>query len=437
MFIGKIGVHSYLNTVIRNHAGADRNTAFTNRNRLSVRQDCFTSGSAQSEWESGIYRPDGRNMRPIGSFEYTQVLPDERLKAELLPPSERASYTEKDALLNQYLKQYRIEGRIELSSSAQNSTEIVRVILPDQVSEDELESFRQKLNEEGLGTEIDWRGVDADFVQMRTGFFNVERLEMKADYLASRYAVLKDRIQNQYTGDQQLLEMEKLEQIYAETKEELADSYAGSIGDFYESLGQTGVSEDMKTSVLAMVDKKAAAYEEYLAQTDIYAETDVSSDQWLKQDDAYMAARLRESFAVSAGEKEELEPANPELAGWVPYDTKDILFAGTYAKSLSEQLKRPEMIWNTREKDSALGTFLATRESSAQKEIEEADVSGRLAEMLHHVWKPFMEKFMDALDGSLDENRALAEKKPWISGLIRTSHIDRRQVYASYQNSFR
>lgn len=48
-----------------------------------------------------------------------------------------------------------------------------------------------------------------------------------------------------------------------------------------------------------------------------------------------------------------------------------------------------------------------------------------------------MEKFMDALDGSLDENRALAEKKPWISGLIRTSHIDRRQVYASYQNSFR
>ena len=46
-----------------------------------------------------------------------------------------------------------------------------------------------------------------------------------------------------------------------------------------------------------------------------------------------------------------------------------------------------------------------------------------------------MEKFMDALDRSLDENKALVKKKPWISGLIRTAHIDRKQVYASYQSS--
>lgn len=437
MFIGKIGIQNHLNKSAFKATGVRQSSAFEKLSRLSVRQDQFSfrSGSVQREYDAGIYRPNGSNMKSIGPFKYTKVEPDERLKAELLPPSERTSYTEKDALLNQYLKQYRIEGRIELDSSVPNPTEIVRVILPGQISEDELESFRQKLNENGLGTEIDWRGVEADFVQMGTGFFNIERLEMKADYLASRYAVLKDRIQNQYTGDRQFLEMEKLEQIYTETKEELADSYAGSVGEFYEGLGQSGAAADMKDGVLAMVDKKAAAYEDYLAQTDIYAEADHSSDQWLKQDDAYMAARLRESFSVAAGANEGMEPVKLQSDGRVLYDAKDLLFAGAYAKSLSEQLKNPEREWNTRETDSALGKFLAAWEGSAQKEIAKADISDQLAEMLHHVWEPFMEKFMDALDRSLDENKALVKKKPWISGLIRTAHIDRKQVYASYQSS--
>ena len=454
MYIGKMGSNSYLNRIGLNHSGRNQNSTFLKWNQSFTRRDSvmISSGTAQNKCESGIYRPNGNSMRVIEPVEYTYVVPDERLRTyEIIPPSERTSYTEKDALLDQYMKQFRINGRIEGDKFVWDSSKPAGICLASQVSEAELERFRQELNEKGLGDEIDWRGVESDFVQMNVGFDNIERLETKADFLASRYAVLKDRIEKQYTGDEQKQEMQKLEEIYSKEKERMADSYGDTIGKFYEGLGQTGVSEEMRNSVLAMIDKKAAAYGDYLAQTDLYTlmdevhppaghelqcalgsiQLDGSSDQWLKQDDAYMAARLRESFLAS---KEGQGFGKQESNEQALYDIKDLSFAGVYAKSLSGQLKRPNMVWSTSKSDSELGSFFANQRVAEQRKIESADISSKLADMLHKTYEPFMEKFMDALDQTLDENQALVNEKPWICGLVRTSHINRNLVYASYQS---
>lgn len=433
MYIGKMGSNSYLNRIGLNHSGRNQNSTFLKWNQSFTRRDSvmISSGTAQNKCESGIYRPNGNSMRVIEPVEYTYVVPDERLRTyEIIPPSERTSYTEKDALLDQYMKQFRINGRIEGDKFVWDSSKPTGICLASQVSESELERFRQELNEKGLGDEIDWRGVESDFVQMNVGFDNIERLETKADFLASRYAVLKDRIEKQYTGDEQKQEMQKLEEICSKEKERMADSYGDTIGKFYEGLGQKGVSEEMRNSVLAMIDKKAAAYEEHLAQTD-YIQLDGSSDQWLKQDDAYMAARLRESFLAS---KEGQGFGKQESNEQALYDIKDLSFAGVYAKSLSGQLKRPDMVWSTSKSDSELGAFFANQRVAEQRKIESADISSKLADMLHKTYEPFMEKFMDALDQTLDENQALVNEKPWICGLVRTSHINRNLVYASYQS---
>ena len=433
MYIGKIGSNSYLNRIGLNHSGRNQNSTLLKWNQSFTRRDSvmISSGIAQNKCESGIYRPNGNSMRVIEPVEYTYVVPDERLRTyEIIPPSERTSYTEKDALLDQYMKQFRINGRIEGDKFVWDSSKPAGICLASQVSEAELERFRQELNEKGLGDEIDWRGVESDFVQMNVGFDNIERLETKADFLASRYAVLKDRIEKQYTGDEQKQEMQKLEEIYSKEKERMADSYGDTIGKFYEGLGQTGVSEEMRNSVLAMIDKKAAAYEEHLAQTD-YIQLDGSSDQWLKQDDAYMAARLRESFLAS---KEGQGFGKQESNEQALYDIKDLSFAGVYAKSLTGQLKRPDMVWSTSKSDYELGAFFANQRVAEQRKIESADISSKLADMLHKTYEPFMEKFMDALDQTLDENQALVNEKPWICGLVRTSHINRNLVYASYQS---
>ena len=69
--------------------------------------------------------------------------------------------------------------------------------------------------------------------------------------------MLKDRIPSQYSGEKLDQEMQTLESMYAKAKEEMADSYAGNIGGFYEGLGQSGAAGEMRGSVLAASDGKA------------------------------------------------------------------------------------------------------------------------------------------------------------------------------------
>lgn len=139
----------------------------------------------------------------------------------------------------------------------------------------------------------------------------------------------------------------------------------------------------------------------------------------------YLASRLRESFSSYKAEFGDQKSEKVSFDEQVPYSARDLSFAGVYARSLSEQLKGPDMVWNPEQSDYELGKFLAARAVSEQKKIANADIGDKLSNMLHTVFEPFMEKFLDALDHSIDEQKALISGKPWMSGLIRTGHIDR------------
>ena len=295
------------------------------------------------------------------------------------------------------------------------------------IAKADLEKFRGELAKKGLGADIDWRGVQEDFVQIGVGFDNIERFEQKADYLASRYAVLKDRIQTQYTGEQQEAELQRLEQIYTEAKEKMANSYAESIGGFFEGLGQSGAAADMRNSVLALVDQKANAYTAYLGKKETYANVTDPDQQWLKQDDAYMAAQLRQSASASSAELQ-TQSVNEQA----PYNGNDLSFAGIYAKTLSQQLQNPT--WNVNDSDADLGQHLAAQYSALKDSARSASISEKLSNMLTSSFNPFMDRLMDSLDALINNNREWAAEKPWMSGMIRTDYIDRESVYNSFQD---
>ena len=48
--------------------------------------------------------------------------------------------------------------------------------------------------------------------------------------------------------------------------------------------------------------------------------------------------------------------------------------------------------------------------------VADAGVSDKLAGIIQNTFRPFMEKFMDALDGQIDKNLAMVENKPWMGG---------------------
>ena len=425
MFVGQVqanpNVHQKGMAAVRAHLpSASAQTGPARYDRVE------TGTRSQGTAYAGIYKPSSDQMRVLGNTSYTRVAPDSRLQAELLPPSERASYTEEDALLNQYMKQFRVDAYIFGDGSENASSEPLKLIIKDEISKEDLEKFRSELAEKGLGEEIDWRGVESDLLQIGVGFDNIERFEQKADYLASRYAVLKDRIQNQFTGEQQEAELQKLEQIYTEAKEEMANTYAESIGGFFEDLGQSGAAEDMRNSVSALVDQKANAYTDYIENNRDYVSITDPDKQWLKQDDAYMAAQLRQSASSAELQK---QPVNEQA----PYDGKDLAFAGIYAKTLSQQLQNPT--WNVNESDAALGQHLAEQYSALKTSAGSAGISEKLSNMLNSSFDPFMDRLMDSLDALIDRNRGWVTEKPWMSGTIRTNYIDRESVYHSFQNA--
>lgn len=427
MFVGQARIHPYVGNSGIWAVRAD--LPFTSKKMPALRYDRVEIGThSQANTQAGIYKPDTDQMQAFTNTSYTWVTPDISLQKELLPPSEQSSYTAEDALINQYMKQSRIDGYFDGSTFVCTSAEPVKVILKDNITEADLQKFNNELAEEGLGAEIDWQGVKNDLVQIGVGFDNIERFEQKVDYLTSRYAVLKDRIQSQFTGDKQEAELQKLEQIYIEAKEAMANSYAESIGGLYESLGQSGVTTDMRNSVLALVDQKANAYTDYIGKAGICVSISDSDKQWLIQDDAYLAAQLRQNASTSL-----LEMQKYSVSEQAPYDRKDLSFAGIYAKALSQQLQNPT--WNVNESDTALGHHLALQYGELKNDAEKAGVSEKMSNMLISAFSPFMDQLMDSMDALIAGNRGWVADKPWMSGMIRTDYIDRESAFNAFLNS--
>ena len=429
MYIGQIGINPWLKTSWLNSAGF--NQVSKNISNIIPKEQTYQQTKSVNtdrlELSSDYLRFPNR-MKILETPEAAQVNAILTQTEELRPASEK-EYTEEDALMNQYMKQYRLNFIKEGDSYVLDKSKPAKLMIEGQVSQESLDAFREELEANGLGNDIDWRGVQEDFASMDIRFDNAENFEMKADYLASRYAVLKDRIQTQYTGENLEREMQKLNSLYTKAKDDMADSYAENIGGFYEEMGQSGVAEEMRQSVLATVDSKANEYNKFLEENDIYADITESSKQWLKQDDGYMAAKLRESVAASS-----VEMTDNNYNNEVAYSTEDLAFAALTAKTLSGQIKNPE--WDVKEptdSDTDLGKYLAQQYQSLTDMMQKAGISNSMSQVIKDSFEPFIDKLLDTLDDKIDYNRKRVAEKSWLSGFLRTNYINRNEVYKAFE----
>lgn len=429
MYIGQIGINPWLKTSWLNSAGF--NQVSKNISNIIPKEQTYqqTKSVNTDHLElSSDYLCFPNRMKILETPEAAQVNAILTQTEELRPASEK-EYTEEDALMNQYMKQYRLNFIKEGDSYVLDKSKPAKLMIEGQVSQESLDAFREELEANGLGNDIDWRGVQEDFASMDIRFDNAENFEMKADYLASRYAVLKDRIQTQYTGENLEREMQKLNSLYTKAKDDMADFYAENIGGFYEEMGQSGVAEEMRQSVLATIDSKANEYSKFLEENDIYADITESSKQWLKQDDGYMAAKLRESVAASS-----VEMTDNNYNNEVAYSTEDLAFAALTAKTFSGQIKNPE--WDVKEptdSDTDLGKYLAQQYQSLTDMMQKAGISNSMSQVIKDSFEPFIDKLLDTLDDKIDYNRKRVAEKSWLSGFLRTNYINRNEVYKAFE----
>lgn len=99
---------------------------------------------------------------------------------EIHPTSEQALYTEQDTIVDQYMKQYRLEGYFSDDSKfIQTSSDPAKLMFTEDIPTKVLQHFKNELIKNGLETEIDWWLVKSDLTGMNVNFDNIQRFEQK------------------------------------------------------------------------------------------------------------------------------------------------------------------------------------------------------------------------------------------------------------------
>ncbi len=453
MFVGRIGFQQNFQTgfLSGQQKTLSRLQQSIQQSKVQNNKDTFTQSSHHTiylETDKGVNRLTPLKAECITYAEYSSVVD---LTKEILPPSEK-DYTEKDALMYQYIKQHATSLTLE-----KDGIEAPRFFMGiGNIAEEELENFRQELVKNGVDKEIDWWQVHCNFSCNDITLDNVSKIEQKIDYVCSRYAVLKNRIETEFTGEEKEKNMQILNDMYDYGKQDLIESYAKNVGSFFENLGQSGVSEDMKDSLNAIIDQKIAEYEDYIAKNENFASISNEEDTWLYQDDAFMAAQLRKSMAASKGITENIDAKSKydyhhsnrfdfseylqnNVKGNITgenltnktekefsYSLEDLKFAGIYANTMQSYLDASYWGYGNKNNDTALGKQFAQEFRNIKNITSKLNIGENLKKTIEKTFRPFLNKLMDKIDKGIEENR----KDPLFN--LRFSYINRIAVFNAF-----
>ncbi len=377
---------------------------------------------------------NGNQMKYLKGITSYEIAPrDESLSRIIFQsPSEKDSYTKEDALLDQYMKQYRADIKIKDGTVIDNSDSPLRLIQRDKVTADELKDYAQYLAKAEKSKDIDWFGLTSDLSDMKIDFNNADKLNSKVDYLSSRYVYLKDYIQNSFTGTQKEENLTRLEDLYQKSKETLATSYSKTVGSFYESLGSSDSKEKMYQSMLSGIENRTAEYEDMLKEAGDYSGIENQGEEWLRTDDSYMAARLRE-YAVSNNST--LKTSDSSDAESSTYSLRDLAVAGLFASESSKQYNSIQMELFPDE-ETRIGLDLALQSMKTDLLIRKTGIGAEMSSLIKNSANVYMDKYINRLDENL-ANAADRTNLPGIKRSLNREAISRiyRYTLDQYQDS--
>lgn len=308
------------------------------------------------------------------------------------------TFSREDAVRIQYFRQYDMTDLHVTMEDIQNGYDTTKLKLPSLKPED-IAAYGQKLATEGLGKDINWNGVKADFKYVNDDISFADTFDIQVDYLSSRYAVLKERIAKDYSGDEQQKQLDTLNAIYSDTKQKMADAYVKSVGGFLEENGVTGEAEKLRQSMLRGIESRTQQYETALVEKPDYAGTFESQDAWLARDDGYMAMRLRQSVKETVN----TQPTATVGSGDAYYTLRDLQLAGVYAKQTAEQYDSLRYAGTVRNEES-IGLDLAMQAMKTAYLGQNSGMSKQMASVLNNAFNGYQSRYLDRLDENLQDD---------------------------------
>ena len=332
------------------------------------------------------------------------------------------NYTKEDAIMKQWNKQ----GSFNLYDYMNGG----KVNLQDpNPSAEVLQEFEKQLQTSGIQKEVDWSGLtsdlrgigfDADAAAYTIGADDFSR---KVDYLASRYVAVEDKIKSTTTGDTQAEQLKKLDELYQSALGEIADGYSGIVGSFLEENGVNGEREKIYASIVSGVGSKIEEYRKGLADNSTLEGLKGTQDQWLLNDDAYVASVLRGNGST---------PVNsPAKSADAPYTLNDVNALGQYVSALSAMEKPNNTNVYTMD-EARIGLDFSMLAMKADTLRSSGGISETMAGLLQKTADEFMKSFLDRLDSQLSASRKAEAAAGDRAGF---AALDRNMVWNVYNQT--
>lgn len=347
------------------------------------------------------------------------------LRGKLITASLVASdhgYTKEDAIRKQWNKQ----GSFNLYEVMNGGT--VNLQDPNPGAE-VLREFEKQLQANGIQKEVDWGrlGFDLRGIGFDAGdpayAVGADDLSRKVDYLASRYVAAEDKIKSTTTGDAQAEQLNQLKELYQSALKEIAEGYSGIVGSFLEENGVSGEREKIYSSIVSGVGSKVEAYRKALSENAALDSLRGTEDQWLLDDDAYVASVLRESAGASAAAQ----------TADAPYTLSDLEVLGQYASALSA-MEKPNNA-NTYTLDKArIGLDFAMLAMKTDTLRHSGRVGSAMSDLLQKTMDGFTQSFLDRLDGQLSAQRSAGLAPGDKTGF---AALDRSVIWDVYNETMR
>ena len=236
-------------------------------------------------------------------------------------------YTKKDAILHQW----NLEGRFNIYD-VMNGNATVKLQDPNP-SDEVLQEFEKKLQTNGIQKDMDWaslsfdmRGIGFD-ANAKPNSIKENDFTRKVNYIASRYVAVEYKIKNTTSGDEQTEQLNKLNAVYQNAVNEIADGYTNIVCSFLENNDVEGEREKIHQSILSGVESKIEEYRKSLTDNTTLKALEGTKDKWLLDDDAYVASVLRETDTPALQQQQYTE----NNADYTLHDLENL---GQYVSSL-------------------------------------------------------------------------------------------------------
>lgn len=236
---------------------------------------------------------------------------------------------------------------------------------------------------------IDWKELEYCFSNVTTTMENADRIESTVERVASMYLAVKDQLEQKFSHREDKLaeKMEQLNSLFQHSKNQIISSYKGTVGSFYEQLGNKGASSRMGESLSAAIDEKVAEIEDHGRKHGLLNSKN-PKDFSYQVTAAFLQVGMlakREKLAAADGKTEVSEkPKNDNSE----YSLTDLQAAGIIAKAAYKMNPKELSLMS----DGELGIQMALRYMKTACVLEGLGVGEKMSNMILSSFETFLDQ---------------------------------------------